>query len=45
MEPMAVDEEAKETAVDAAKVTEENEGGHKEKANTSWADVPVDLLL
>ena len=41
-EPMAVDEEAKETAVDATNVTDEKEDGHEEKAKPAWADVPAD---
>ena len=42
---MVVDEEAKESAVDATNVTEENEGAREEEAKPAWADVPADEQL
>ena len=36
---MAVDEEAKEIAVDATTVTDEKEEGNEEEAKPAWADV------
>ena len=38
---MDVDDEGKETAVDATEVTEKNESEKEVEAKPSWADVPA----
>ena len=42
IQPIEVDEEANEAAVDATKVVEEKEEGREEERTIAWDDEPAD---